>query len=295
MMKRPKAPHKEAIMLSTKVRGKSPETMKQMRLLAVLIVPAVALIMGAVTPEVWAQPEISEFEVFFEFNSTDLDLGFDIFLDADPWVEATLTAPDNVTQYFFVNTGGGLEEKGNTEIMTESAEPPFCEDVAEEVCDEDFIQGKIDEFQDGFFPEGDWTIEVLFVDLVTTDTATVTLSHALPAAPKIKWPREGFSLRRIKSIRWKDKSEEGDPEIISYEAVAEMVIAEDDEERTFKNTAILPGSAKKLTIPKEFMKLAKRAKSRGDLVEFKVEVIGRGENLNKTITEVPVFEFEEEE
>ena len=52
-----------------------------MRLLAVLLVPLIFFILGATAPQVWAE-EIAEQEVFFEFNSTDLDLGFDIFLDA---------------------------------------------------------------------------------------------------------------------------------------------------------------------------------------------------------------------
>jgi hypothetical protein len=64
---------------------------KQTRLLAVLLVPVVALILGAAAPEVWAggyflkecenDLELEESEVFFEFNFTDCDLGIQVLLD----------------------------------------------------------------------------------------------------------------------------------------------------------------------------------------------------------------------
>ncbi len=276
-------------MFSAKVKEKSIGKMRSMRLLAVLLVPVIALIMGATAPKVWAQ-EIAEFELFFEFNATDLDLGFDIFLDADGWTEATLTAPDGATDFFIVNTGGGLFDKGNTEIMTESAEPPFGPDCAiPDECTDQEIADAIATFR-ADFPAGTWKIEVVFTDTSST-TASADLSHDLPAAPDIRRPREEQSLKKVSTIRWRDTSEAGDPPIISYEVVAEMVINGE----TFKITAIVPGSATKFTISKEFMRLARRAKKQGELEEFKVEVIARADNLNKTITELSVFEFEEEE
>ena len=259
--------------------------MRNMRLLAVLLVPAVILIMVAAASHVRAQ-EVSEAEVFFEFNSTDLDLGFDIFLDADPWVSATVEDPDG--EIFIVDTDGGLREKGNTEIMTESGEPPFCEDVEEEDCDDDFIQDKIDEFQ-AEFPQGIYTFKVTTVEGDMLE-AIAELSHDLPAAPDIRRPREGTRIKKVKVIRWKDASEADDPEIIGYEVVAEAVI----DGETFVNTATLPGNVKRFTISREFLKLVRRAHKRGTLEEFKAEVIARADNLNKTISEVVVFEEEEE-
>jgi hypothetical protein len=276
-------------MFSAKIREKSIEKMRSMRLLTIFLVPVATLILGAAAPQVWAQ-EIAEAEVFFEFNSTDLDLGFDIFFDADPWTEATLTAPDGITQFFLVNTDGGLFDQGNTEIMTESAEPPFSDSCLDpENCTEQEIADAITDFQSNF-PDGIWELEVVFTDTTST-TVDVELSHDLPSAPRIRRPKEEQNIKKVKDIRWRDTSQEGDPEIISYEVVAEMVI----DGETFVNTATLPGNARKLTISKEFMSLAKRAKKRGDLEEFKVEVVARADNLNKTITEVPVFEFEEDD
>jgi hypothetical protein len=276
-------------MFSANVRKKSIGKMRSMRLLAVFLVPVIALILGAAAPKAWAQ-EVAEAELFFEYNSTDLDLGFDIFFDADAWTEATLTAPDGMTDFFLVNTGGGLFDKGNTEIMTESAEPPFGPDCAiPDECTDQEIADAIADFQ-SFFPDGTWSLEVVFTDSSST-TVFIDLSHDLPAAPDIRRPREEQSLKKVKEIKWRDASEAGDPPIISYEVVAEMVINGE----TFKITAILPGNARKFTIPKEFMRLARRAKKQEELEEFKVEVIARADNLNKTISELAVFEFEEEE
>jgi hypothetical protein len=291
-------------MFSAKLREKSIDKKRSMRLLTVLLVPVIALFLGTTAPQVWAQGEIAEAAVFFEFNSTDLDLGFDIFLDGDPWVNAMVIAPDGTTLFFEADTGdptSGLREKGKTEIMTESAEPPFGPGCAiPDECTDDEIAAAIAAFQ-ASFPEGTYQIIVQFVDGSPDATALAELSHDLPAAPDIFKPREGAKLKKVKNIKWRDNSEDGDPEIISYEVVAEMVVLVDDdeggdpEERTYVNTVTLPGNAKKFTISPEFRKLAKQAKKRGELVEVKAEVIAVGENTNKTITEVPVFEMEEEE
>ena len=276
-------------MNSRKMREQSIGKKKSLRSTAILLVPLVALILGGAAPQIWAL-EIAEAELFFEFNSTDLALGFDIFLDADPWVEAILIAPDGMTEFLIVDTGGGLEEKGNTEIMTESAEPSFSDTCADpEDCTPAEIAAAIAAFQTDF-PEGTWEIEVVFLDL-TSARAPVELSHDLPAAPEIIRPREGAKLKNVKNIRWEDTSQGGDPEIISYEVVAEMVI----DGETFKTTATIPGDARKFTIAKEFRSMARHAKKQGTLEEYKAEVIARADNLNKTITEVVIFEPEEDE
>ncbi len=75
-------------MFSAKVREKSVGKMRPIRLLAVLLVPVVALILGATAPKVWAwggAVELDEAEIFFEYNSTDKDLGIHFFLDGEGW------------------------------------------------------------------------------------------------------------------------------------------------------------------------------------------------------------------
>jgi hypothetical protein len=82
-------------MFTGKIREKSIGKIRPRRLLAVLLALVVALILGAAAPEGWANDAIpfDEAEVFFEFNSTDLDLGFDIFMDAEPWTSVRVIGP----------------------------------------------------------------------------------------------------------------------------------------------------------------------------------------------------------
>ena len=262
--------------------------MKFATLLAVLLVAVTVLFMGTTAKVVWAQDpvEFDEIEVFFEFNSTDLDLGFDIFLDGEPWETVTVTGPPPESPVFEVLTDGTLSELGNTEIMTESAEPPFCEDPDE--CTPEEIADAIEAFQ-AKFPVGEYTFSGTTVEGEAIE-GSAELSHELPAPPDIRRPREGTRIKKIKVIRWKDTSEADDPEIIGYEVVAEAVI----DGETFVNTVALPGNARRFTISPEFLKLVRRAHKRGTLEEFKAEVIARADNLNKTISEVVVFEAEEE-
>jgi hypothetical protein len=67
--------------------------MKKMLLLAVLILPVVALIMGAAAPQVWAE----EPECFFniELNATDEDVGVQGYFDWDPWWRLTIDDPED--------------------------------------------------------------------------------------------------------------------------------------------------------------------------------------------------------
>ena len=271
-------------MFTGKIREKSIGKIRPRRLLAVLLALVVALILGAAAPEGWANDAIpfDEAEVFFEFNSTDLDLGFDIFMDAEPWTSVRVIGPDG--RIFKVLTDGGLQEQGNTEIMTESAEPGFCEDIDEYLCDDEFIQTKIDEFQ-AHFPEGWYQFRGTTIDGEIMRGGAY-LSHELPAPPEIISPEEEDELSNPFIIKWAP-GEDG-PAVREYEVVAEMVI----NGRTFKNTAILPGWAKRLTVSPQFIGLAARALAKDELEEFKVEIVARAANLNKTITELAVFELE---
>lgn len=61
-------------------------------------------------------------EAFFEFNTTDDDLGLQIFLDAEGWDKVNVQDP-NQEKIVEVLTRGTLSELGITELRFESAEP----------------------------------------------------------------------------------------------------------------------------------------------------------------------------
>lgn len=68
-------------------------------------------------------------EVFFEFNTTDDDLGFQLALDADGWNRVQLSGPDRAG-LVQIAAHGNLAELGITELRFESAEPSPAEVLA---------------------------------------------------------------------------------------------------------------------------------------------------------------------
>ncbi len=264
-------------MYSVKDREKSVGKMRPLRLLAVLLVPVVALILGATAPKVWAWGggELDEAEIFFEYNSTDQDLGIQFFLDGEGWKRITIFTPDwhrSVT----VSVKGKYGQLGLTEIFSERAEPELCPDDEEDCDPTEAIEDFQEDFPEGVYRFYGWTVEG---DMLY---GTATLMHNLPDAPEL--------LATYPTIQWV-----GDPDVVGYEVVVEMVAEVGGEEREFVNTATLPATVTSFTISKEFRNLKKVFEKTGELVEFKVEVIAREESGNKTITEEILFELEEEE
>lgn len=69
-----------------------------------------------------ATESFADAEAFFEFNTTDNDLGLQIFLDAVGWTKVDVTDPNN-RKIFQIHTQGPLSNLGITELRFESAEP----------------------------------------------------------------------------------------------------------------------------------------------------------------------------
>lgn len=68
-------------------------------------------------------------EVFFEFNSTDDDLGFQLFLDGEGWKQVEVSDPEG-DEILKFGAKGVLKELGITELRFESAEPSPAEVLA---------------------------------------------------------------------------------------------------------------------------------------------------------------------
>jgi hypothetical protein len=281
-----------------RTRKKGNGMKKHMLILPVFLVAVLALALGIFAPMSWASgwgEPFDEAEIFFEFNSTDLDLGIQFFVDGEAWKRVKIFSP-NWRKLVDVKVKGNARVIGLTEIFSESAEPPLCpepEDDEEAECDvEEAIQEFLALFPPGQYKfygrtiEGDWL------------RARATLTHNLPAAPEINSPEEleeGEDLKPedIAVIDW-DPGTDG-PEIVGWEVVAEMVILLGGEETVYVNTASFPAGVTSFTVSEEFVRLAVRAQRAGVLLEYKAEVIAIEASGNKTITEVVVFEFEEEE
>ena len=209
-------------------------------------------------------------EIFFEFNSTDLDLGIQIFFDADGWKNVKVISPDK--KIFEVRNGGSLGEIGSTEVFTESEEPEL---------DEGNLEESMAEFL-ALFPEGEYKF---FGKTVEGDklVGTAVLTHDLPVAVSL-------NLDQFPTIMWTDNSGAGDPEIVGYQVITELVVVA-SEERVFEFSVDLPASATQVTVPDEFVELADGFEEE-EVLEYKVEVIAIEASGNKTITEESLIEEE---
>jgi hypothetical protein len=251
---------KEEIMLSKK---------KQMRLLAVLLVPMVALILGAAAPQVWAfghfcVVDLDEAEVFIEWNFTDRDLGIQFFWDGEPWKRMRVKN-ESGRAVLGVIAQRNVRAQGLTEGFFESAEP----DEDELPPDEFFAR----------FPEGDYIFRGRTLDGCWL-VGEAELTHNFPTPVNL-------DLDAFPFIEWSQPA--GGSDVVSYEVVVELVVIEDDDdERVFVDTATFPGTVKEFTVSPEFLAVILAAELAMTVEELKVEIIAREASGNKIITEEEV-------
>jgi hypothetical protein len=287
---------------------------KEVRIRVRLAAAVAALLLAAAIPPVLADDdddedvvEFAETAIFFEYNSTDKDLGIQIFFDAEGWKEVEVHGPDDDEDdgppwghawgrqdrrgngrgrngaIFEVENGGGLKEIGSTEVFTESAEPPLCPEE-EEDCDGDVLQDAIDAFLMRF-PEGTYEFEGETVDGRELE-GEAELSWDLPAPVEILDAEGNFP-----TIDW---TESLGIEVVAYQVVAEMVVeGPDGDEIVYVQATDLPATVTMIEISSQFADLAEQFEMDGSLLELKVEIIAVGANGNKTITEEAIFEVEE--
>src|SRR5262245_33743337 len=88
------------------------------------LVAVVVLSLSSGTPTCWAQAgarkalPFEEVKIFFEFNSTDNDLGVQVFLDAEDWNTVKIVHPNGQT-IFEVTVRGGFKKLGLSEMFFE--------------------------------------------------------------------------------------------------------------------------------------------------------------------------------
>ncbi len=280
-------------------RRKLNEMKRHMRMLAILLVPVVALILGAAAPELWAggyhddddEIPFDEAELFFELNDTDGDLGIHALIDGEPWKRLQIEDPRE-RKMLNVYVQGRLRRQGLTEIFFESAEPTF-----DELPPRRFFRR---------FPEGTYEIEGLTLEGKELESE-VELTHVMPA------PVDGITLKgsvvfapkavnlevvdcddedtvpsvvgSTVTISWDEVTMSHpdlgvDPRvpvtIHNYEVVVERELEVDGEEFASVFSVILPPGQRSMTIPAEFI-------GSGD--EFKYEVLAREESFNQTAVE----------
>ena len=241
----------------------------------------VALLIGVSSSASWAGgryqceqgiQELVESKVFFEFNTTDLDLGIQFFWDgpAWKWMKVKNQKGQKVLNVF---SRGNVKRLGLTEGFFESAEPGLCPLPDSEGCelDDDIIQEAIQDFKDRF-PEGIYTFKGMTTDgcLLVCD-AELTNNLLAPVELDIEFP----------TIEWNSV-----PGAVAVEIVVELVVNPDeDDEQVFKETATFPGDVTMYDVSMEFQDLIVRA---GENIELKVEVVIDEASGNRIITEEEV-------
>jgi hypothetical protein len=162
----------------------------------------------------------SDAEVFFEYNVTANDLGFQIFLDADGWDLVSVSGPQE-SEIVDITAKGPLAELGITELRFESAEPSPAQVL-------------------GLFPAGHYYFLGQTVDGATL-TASAKLSHSFLAAPTFS-PSHGQVV-------------DPDNAVVTWNApgaeLVEVIIESDELPHVFDVT--VSGSTTSLTIPPQFL------------------------------------------
>jgi len=197
--------------------------------------------------------ELEEAHIFFEYNSTDNDLGVHVFLDGEDWKKMKITKP-NGHSIFEVKGKGAFGQMGLTELRFEGAEPVLTEFPLEELLQR--------------FPEGTYEFEGRTVDGADID-GEGELSHAIPAGPVVNAQVGAGNFLRIS---WNPVV--GNPPgfpvrpltIVGYEVIVE----------NFDVT--LPGTATNVTVSPEFVATLGSG-------PHKYEVLAIESGGNKTITE----------
>jgi hypothetical protein len=163
----------------------------------------------------------AEAQVFFELNSTDNDLGLQLFLDTDDgWKRVRVLDPARRDVILF-ETGGRLSRLGLTELRFESAEPSPEEVLA-------------------LFPPGEYRFRGRTVEGDHL-ASSATLSHDFPAAPTFS-PSDGQVVdARNTVVEWSAPGAEK----------VEIIIEQDELEHVLDIT--LSGSARRLRVPPQFL------------------------------------------
>jgi hypothetical protein len=253
-----------------------------MRMLAIILVPVLALILGAAAPKVWAgdDPPVCWWNI--EFNASDLDLGVRGFFDYEPWKELEIENPRGRT-IAEVEGKKSMKRQAFAEWFFESGEPTLFE-----VSFDEFLRR---------FPVGYYEFEAETINGHEVECEE-ELTHVIPCAPDIDvCQKDGNTFIIWDPVETVVDTEatgeavelEPDPdnfeaedilactydqslEIIGYEVIVEVEF--EDSEKIFK--VDLPAGEYSVMIPPEFLAL-------GD--EFQYEVLAIEISGNQTITE----------
>ena len=216
-------------------------------LLRMFLVGTFAICLGSAG---WAA-QFAEARIYIEYNSTDNDLGFHVFLDAEDWKTLRIVNPKGKT-IFQVEGKGGYATLGLTELFFEGAEPALDEFPLEELL--------------AVFPEGQYTFIGETVDGGRLSSKS-RLTHAVPAGPLVSSEVSGSTA----VISWQPVTGPADilPDQDIVIAGYQVIVG------SFQVT--LPASSTSVTVPREYIESLEPG-----IHEY--EILAIEEGGNQTIT-----------
>lgn len=259
-------------MLSTKVIEKSAGKMRSMQLVTIILLTAIAIFFtmdGSAMAKGWKKEKAKELDpvnVFIEWNSTDMDQGLQFFWDSDGFTRM-IVFNERGKKVLDIETKNSVKDQGLTEVAIESVEPDESEQTLPEFL-ERFPAGTYKFW--GRSIDNGW----LYGEAELTHNLLRPADLNLDDFPEIKWTEYGM--------------------VTKVEVVVEAVIIEkEDDELAYKQTTTLQPGIEMLTVSEEFIEMIAEARSNGDLLELKVEILVDEESGNRTITEEVLFEAED--
>lgn len=222
---------------------------------------AMAGLLGA-APPAGAEP-FSAARIIFEINASAGDGGIQVFVDGTGWNRLEVFEPGG-QKVFDVFGSHSVGTTGVTELFFESAEPSF-----EDLPLQDLLAR---------FSAGAYRFEGVTVDGARL-TGRATLSHALPAGPRVVAPAEGATLSPTAPvvIDWDPVTNAFPGTTLPVTIVGYQVIVERLKPKpliAFQVT--LPATVTSVTVPAEFVQ-------RG--ADYLFEVLAIERSGNQTITE----------
>jgi len=190
-------------------------------------------------------PKLKAAKLLIEHNATDADTGFQGFADGDPWNELTITGPGGV-QVVKATPQNNLFDFGLTELFFETNEPENAVMPISQIL--------------AHLPKGKYTFRAVMVGGGTT-TMTKTLTHVIPAGPRLVTPVDGSPAvdPTATVVSWLPVATDlnGNPvTIVGYQVIVE----EDLDKPIFPDgfaqhvfSVYLPADANRVTVPAEFM------------------------------------------
>ncbi len=207
---------------------------------------------------------LKEAKLNIEHNATDLDTGFQGFIDSEGWERLDVIGPDGAV-VLTLEGRGELRSLGLTELFFETVEPANADVPRADVL--------------AALPEGEYTIQGPTPDGMQT-VGTALLTHDIPAGPVLLAPAEGVTVPASNLVmNWSPVTQTitgGAVTIVAYQLIVEV-----DEEphphalaKRVLSVYVRP-SVTSVTVPNEFLEQG---------TDYKWEVLALEESGNQTLS-----------